>query len=450
MSRQRISLKDPLQSVVGIMSKTKKINVPEQPSDLIVIGAGASGLMAAVTAARMGCRVLVLEHNSSPAKKILATGNGRCNFTNAEQSMSYYHCSDGDFIVPALEGFTYHDCIRFFEGVGVLPKNQDGYVYPRSGQASAIRGALISEAERLHLGLMMDVGIREIQNKDGQFIIKTKTGDFFSESCILATGGKAAPKTGSDGSGYIYATKIGHQINTPLPALVPLISDADWLSLTSGVRCRAEVTAIIDNHEAASDLGELQMTDYGISGIPVFQISRFAVRALENKQDVAVRIDFVPEMDESELSGIVNKALLRESENMGMLSPEFLYGIVNSKISAMVTRKAACAKTYLSKMSMKERLVLQNSIVKQLKNTQIRIIGARSFESAQTTAGGVDVASVDPYTMESKLVPGLFFCGEVLDVDAACGGYNLHWAWASGYLAGKSSVEKMKLSMEQL
>lgn len=409
-------------------------------SDVIVIGGGASGLTAAIFAARAGADVIILDHHPVSGKKILSTGNGKCNFTNQMQGSTCYRCDDPAFVMQALEQFSEVDTVSFFRELGVLSKTKNGYYYPRTGQASTIRDALLAEADRLHVRICNEIGIRNIKKNSSGFLIQTKTGNFSSTCCIIATGGKAAPKTGSDGSGYIYALQLGHHISDPLPALVPLLSNERWLKGTAGVRCDASVSLRIDGKEIVSDLGEVQMTDYGLSGIPVFQISRYASVALAQKKKVQVTMDFLPEIPETEL----RKMLYGFACHQGISKSwqQILSGICNSRIAAMVCRILNLPEIPVQKLSDKTLNSQLRQIVRQLKQTHVVISGTRHFEQAQVTCGGIPVSELQS-DMQSKLVPGLYFAGEIIDVDGICGGYNLQWAWTSGFIAGSSAAKSI-------
>ncbi|MCD8108613.1 MAG: aminoacetone oxidase family FAD-binding enzyme [Clostridiales bacterium] len=265
------------------------------------------------------------------------------------------------------------------------------------------------------------------------FLIRTKSERYSAGRCILATGGIAAPKTGSDGSGYRYARQLGHTIIQPLPALVPLVSDENRLSLTAGVRCDARVMLFTDGEKQAEDTGELQLTEYGISGIPVFQISRYAAVALSEKHKVDVSVDFLPEMTVQETNLFLTAAAGRTGDCKNW--EQILCGLCNRKIAHMICIRLHLPGTVVQEQTNKIFQKQLSQIVRQLKETTVRIIGTRPAEQAQVTCGGIPLREIDD-TMQSGLVPGLYFAGEILNVDGICGGYNLQWAWTSGYLAG--------------
>ena len=229
--------------------------------DVIVVGGGAAGLMAAIHAASGGAHTAILDHHEVSGKKILATGNGKCNFTNLMQGESYYRCDTPAVVLHILEQFSAEDTIAFFRELGVMTRDRQGYCYPRSGQASAIRNALLRKAEKLGIEIHNGIGIRKIIRENNRFSFDTKSGSFFSTCCILATGGMASPKSGSDGSGYIYAKSFGHTVKKPLPALTALMAEANWLKETTGVRADATVKLYVDGSCVAEDTGEVQKVE---------------------------------------------------------------------------------------------------------------------------------------------------------------------------------------------
>ena len=269
-----------------------------------------------------------------PEKRSWQQENGKCNFTNLMQGESYYRCDTPAFVLHILEQFSAEDTIAFFRELGVMTRDRQGYCYPRSGQASAIRNALLRKAEKLGIEIHNGIGIRKIIRENNRFSFDTKSGSFFSTCCILATGGMASPKSGSDGSGYIYAKSFGHTVKKPLPALTALMAEANWLKETTGVRADATVKLYVDGSCVAEDTGEVQMADYGISGIPAFQVSRYAAVALDRKQCVTATLDFVPEYTEEQLRDFLKQQLdvASAEESWKML----LSGIVNEKIASML------------------------------------------------------------------------------------------------------------------
>lgn len=415
--------------------------------DVAVIGAGASGMMAAITAARLCADVILLEHMDEPAKKILSTGNGKCNYTNTDQSIGHYYCEDPGFVSKVLEQFPYTETIRFFEELGIRPVQKNGTcIYPESGQAASVKKNLLLEAERLRIPLRLSVGIRRIQKQYNQkiggrlerefFCIETKQGLIYSRTCILAAGGQAAKKTGSDGSGYVYARQMGHTVIQPLPALTALLTDEKTYRLPAGVRIGCVAALYVDGAQEACETGELQVTEFGISGIVVFQFSRIAARALAENRTVDVCLDFEPKMTEKELVAYLAKrfgSIYQIEKRVG----EGLIGFLPDKLIPAVTKRAGIAEQVQCGQCSRQQV---QKLAAVLKAYQVRITGTKGFDSAQATAGGVSVREIDAQRMESKKVPGLYFAGEIVDVDAKCGGYHLQWAWSSGFAAGRAAA----------
>ena len=392
--------------------------------DVIVAGAGAAGLTAAVRAAQRGARVLILEHMGQAGKKILATGNGKCNFTNKKQGIAYYRGKNPAFVLPV------------FERLGVQPvEKRGGCYYPASGQASSVVEVLLMECRRLGVEILYEIGIRSIQKKGNSFFFHTKQGIFEGRSCILATGGKAAKKTGSDGSGNRYIEKFGHKLTDLVPALVQLQGKQSFLKEIAGIRAECGVELYVGKEKIAEDLGELQLTAFGVSGIPVFQVSRYASYALARGEQVAVRLNFLPEWTAEQANERIWRRFSAHGD--GKTAEEALTGLFPKKLGRVLLSESGvpCEKP-AARCSKKECAAL----ARKARQLTVDIIGTKGFDSAQATAGGVDTEEIFPETMESRLVPGLYFAGEVVDIDGMCGGYNLQWAWSSGWVAGDSAA----------
>lgn len=430
--------------------------------DVIVVGAGAAGLMAAIHAAREGASVLVLEHMERPGKKLLMTGNGKCNFTNEvlfhfansqgeTACEQYYHGACPAFVLPVIKKYDIISTLNFFAELGVMPVCRRGGYYPKSGQASGVLAAMLMECGRLGILIECEIGIRSIREaeiiynkrrdsvagKSHGFLIETKTGTYQSRSCILATGGKSYKKSGSDGSGFLYVERLGHHIQDLVPALVPMQSNLAFFKKVAGIRAEISADLYINGTKCASESGELQLTDYGVSGICMFQLSSLASRALRGGKRVTIAIDFLPEyFREQVLALIFERTNSIYAKNKTM--EQSLIGLFADKLGAALLDEAAIPRDLaggrLSDPQAKR-------LVDRIKHFEIPITATRSFEQAQVTAGGVDTSEVSPDTMGSRLIPGLYFAGEMLDVDGICGGFNLQWAWSSGALAGKSAAE---------
>ena len=398
---------------------------------VIIIGGGASGLMAAITAARNGAKVTVLEHQNQVGKKILVTGNGRCNFTNTDQDLSHYHSESPISMAIALKQFTCQDTVLFFKDLGIFSKNRNGYLYPHSDQASAILDVLRMECEHLKVKIACQSEITSVEKSDDIFKVHTPGWTYEADKLILATGSKAAPATGSDGSGYEFAKNFGHTVIEPYPALVQLLSKEKCLNALAGLRVDAKAILFADEKPVISNRGEVQLNANNISGIPVFQISADAAKAMAEGKKCHVILDFLPDFSEELL---INYLKQRIATGGYKSANNFLTGLFAKKLSEVLCEKCKFKKITAEKFTEDD---IRN-LCKQIKNFKININGTNGFEHAQCCGGGVSLEEIDPSTMESLKVPGLYFCGELLDVHGDCGGYNLQWAWTSGYLAGKS------------
>lgn len=398
--------------------------------DIVVIGAGASGMMAAITAARAQKTVCIIEKLDKAGKKLLATGNGKCNFTNALMKPDCFHGEEA-FISYVLEQFSVEDCLSFFHSIGIYPKSKNGYYYPNSEQALSVVNALLYELERLGVKLSFETIVKGIQPLEDGISISSSKGEVYAKKLVIATGLLAAPKLGSDGSLFEIIKGFGHRFEPILPALCGFYCKGLKFKMVAGVRAHGTVTAYIDYEKCASDTGEIQFTDYGLSGIPVFQISRYLSKGLYEKKKVDIRLNLLPDFEED--------ALLKEIEyrkNMCNTMPvsALLNGLINQKLADMVLEKAGVdALRYADSISNQEIL----RIVELLQDIKVKVTNYRDFEFAQVCTGGISISDINAKTLESKLVKHVYFTGEILDVDGICGGYNLHFAWATGYIAGK-------------
>lgn len=402
---------------------------------VIVVGGGASGLVAAISAARNGASVTLLEQKERVGKKILSTGNGRCNFTNKFMTTECFRSDDMKLIADILEKFGYEEAIQFFKELGILYKDRNGYIYPISDQASTILDVLRMEVQNLGVRMETDTCVTNISKAKRQFVIQTNHTQYKCDAVILATGGKASPALGSDGKGYALAKQMGHSISPVVPALVQLRGVGSWFKQVAGVRTQAKVSLYVDGEFAASDAGELQLTNYGISGIPVFQVSRFAAKALYEKKKVVAELDFRPEWTDAEFQTLIKERICQKQEHT---AEEFLVGIFHKKLAVMLLKEANIP------LQIKMKDVHEAKLERFLtlcKHFQVQIESTNDFEQAQVCAGGVRTTEINSQTMESIFEKDFYLVGEVLDVDGICGGYNLHWAWATGLMAGEHAAK---------
>lgn len=399
--------------------------------DVVVIGGGAAGLMSAISAARTGAKVVILEHKEKTGKKILSTGNGKCNYTNEKQDITCYRGEHPDFVMPVFKQFGFSETVAFFEEIGVTPKVKNGYYYPASEQATAVLEVLHLEANYLRVKEVCECEIQAVKKVEEGFLFDTPVGCFAGKSVIFATGLLAAPKSGSDGSVFQHIEKFGHHFIDVVPALVPLQGKQAFFKQLAGIRAEIQAILYVENEEITSEYGELQLTDYGVSGIPIFQLSRFATKALKADKKVHIMLDFLPHMSLEDTVALFEKRLHKAEQKKTIC--ECFVGLFNKKLAEVLIKEAGIALGESPKKVTGEQIVALAQLTKGLR---VDITGSKSFEQAQVCAGGVDTDEICPETMESKLVPGVYFAGELVDIDGMCGGYNLQWAWSSGYVAG--------------
>lgn len=404
--------------------------------DIIVIGGGASGIMAAITAKDLGKDIAILESNDRIGKKILTTGNGRCNITNMCVDFSRYHSENKDFFKFIIESFGYSKTEDFFNTLGLpLVTLEAGKMYPMSLQASSVLDVMRFALTERDIPIYLNNKVREIEAQEQGFKILTTDGVLYeSNKLILATGGKAAPKTGSDGSGYNLVKTLGHKIITPQPALVQLKLDYKNLKALSGIKFDGFAEILVNGNTKRKEFGEILFTDYGISGPPILQLSRLASTALSKGANVTLKIDIFHSKPREELETFLENHW--GTFNYRSVFDSFI-GIINKKLIPVLLKEAAVADIH--KPCFELEWNEKKNIIKLLKEWKFIVYDTNSFNNSQVTAGGIDTIYVNNQTMESKLVKNLFFCGEVLDVDGDCGGFNLQWAWSSGYTAGKNA-----------
>lgn len=399
--------------------------------DLLIIGAGASGMMAAITAARNNKKVLVVEKLDKVGKKLLATGNGKCNFTNDKMSVD---CFGGNqaFISNILEQFSVSDCLEFFHSIGICPKNKNGYYYPNSEQAASVVLALLEEMERLSVEISYETNVNEILPSKENVILITDKGTFAGKKLIIATGLLAAPKLGSDGSLFTQIKALGHRFQPILPVLCGFYCKGIVFKKVSGVRATGTVKAVIDGKIQAEDTGEIQFTDYGMSGIPIFQISRFLSKGLYHKSDVCISINLLPEWENTQ---VLEELYHRKTMKYTQKNSTLLNGLIHQKLCDIILEKAS-VNASASISSLRDSDIKRIATI--LQNIIVSVTQYRDFEFAQVCTGGISPKEIDMYTLESNYAPNVHFTGEILDVDGICGGYNLHFAWATGYIAGNA------------
>lgn len=406
---------------------------------IIIVGGGASGIIAAITAKNLGLDVAIIESNNRIGKKLLTTGNGRCNISNSNITMDRYHSANPNFFEPVLNSFSLSDTISFFQELGLpLISLEEGKMYPMSLQSSSVIDILKASIEEKQIPVYLDTKVTDIKRLSGAFKLYTSTStEYECEKLILCCGGKSAPNTGSDGSGFSLSKRLRHNIIEPIPALVQLKLSYPKLKALSGVKFDGMAEIYINNKPFKKELGEILFTDYGISGPPILQLSREASHSLLQGKNVTLKIDLIHNL---------NKDALKEflENHWGVFGYRSVHdsfiGIINKKIIPVLLKESGIENIHKScwDLTWNEK----QNIYSLLKEWEFEVVGTNGFNNAQVTAGGVNTLEINPSTLESIIVPNLYFCGEILDVDADCGGFNLQWAWASGVVAASNASVK--------
>ena len=394
-----------------------------------IIGGGASGMAAALAAAENpNAQVLLLERQARLGKKLLATGNGRCNLSNLHANARGYHGNDADFARYAISQFDPRETLAWFKEMGLFTVAEDsGRVYPYSDQANSVVDSLRFALEKPNITVLTGCEVTKIRRSGSGFILETAEESISCDKVIVACGGLAGTKLGGSMAGYKLLSKLGHHSTRLRPALVQLKSSWGGVVGLKGVRanCRAEI--LHDGELFAASHGELQFTEYGISGPVIFEISR---DVCQGKGLWLCRLDFLPDMEEQELL-----AELQRRRETNLPAEELLTGILHNRLGRVLTKAAGIGNCLIKQLEDVELLAVCRSV----KAFELELTEPLGMDSAQVTAGGIVTEEFDAATMESRLIPGLYACGEILDIDGDCGGYNLQWAWSSGRLAGLSA-----------
>lgn len=397
-----------------------------------IIGAGASGMMAAISAAeRMDREVLLFERQARVGRKLLATGNGRCNLSHWHADASHYHSASPDFVLPALEQLSVTDTLSFFRDRGLYTvSDRTGRIYPYSDQANSVVDVLRFALSQPNIRLLTGCEITGVKHAKNGFLLKTAEESHTVDRLIVACGGAAGTKLGGGLSGYQLLQSLGHHCTKLYPSLVQLRTDSPLVRSLKGVRANAALSLQQGEGVLAQGRGEVQFTEYGVSGPAVFELSRCASTAGVRLE---LHLDLLPEVTTDMLVSTLCIRILQQP-NLGC--EDLLTGILHNRLGRVVLRAAEVPpNTPIHTLKWGQL----TAVVDAAHDFVLSITGTLGMDSAQVTAGGVDVREFDPATLESRIVPGLFACGEVLDVDGDCGGYNLQWAWSSGRLAGRSA-----------
>ena len=394
-----------------------------------IIGGGASGMAAALAAAENpNAQVLLLERQARLGKKLLATGNGRCNLTNLHAKDRGYHGNDASFVNYAISEFAPQETIQWFRKMGLFTVAEDsGRVYHYSDQANSVVDSLRFALEKPNITVLTGCEVMKIKRSGNGFLLETGEDTISCDKLIVACGGLAGTKLGGSMAGYKLLSKLGHHSTRLRPALVQLKSSWGGVVGLKGVRanCRAEI--LRNGQVFAESCGELQFTEYGISGPVIFEISR---DVCQGGGEWTCRLDFLPNVEKEMLFGE-----LQRRKETSLSAEELLTGILHNRLGRVLTKAAGIGPNRsICQLTDAELMAVCDSV----KAFELTLTEPLGMDSAQVTAGGMVTEEFDPLTMESRLVPGLYACGEILDIDGDCGGYNLQWAWSSGRLAGRS------------
>ena len=403
-------------------------------TEIAVIGGGASGLMAAITAKKSGKEVIILERKDRILKKVLITGNGRCNITNVNANISNYFGKNISSVENILNRFTPQDTMDFFNELGIVCNEENrGKVYPLSGQASSVVDALRFEAEKLGIKIETEFYVRKIEKDGFKFRIYSEDRKKIEAGrVIIAAGGQSYPELGSNGSGFELAKELGHSVTKLSPSIVQLKTEKNQVKGLQGIKTDVAVTAYGDNKKICTYDGELLFTDYGISGNVVFNIS-FVMPLYKN---VEFEIDFMEKFDYNELYEMLKE---RKRILSHLTMENYFNGMINKKLGQFLSKVSGIEKLSKPVKDLNDSDIRKLCTV--LKKYRVKILETTGFKNAQVTAGGVLLDEVNIETLESKIVKGLYFSGEVLDVYGECGGFNLQWAWASGHIAGENTAK---------
>ncbi len=395
-----------------------------------IIGAGASGMAAALTASQYPeNRIELFERQARVGKKLLATGNGRCNLTNLHAEAGGYHGEDASFAQYALSQMPPRKTLQWFGDLGLYTVAEvSGRVYPYSDQANSVVDVLRFALDKENITLRTGFEVSKVRKEKNGFLVESRDEAVYCDKLIVACGGLAGTKLGGSMSGYKILEKLGHKSTRLRPALVQIKTQWNGVTALKGVRCNCRSLILKDKEIFAQSTGEIQFTDYGLSGPVIFEVSR---DVCYGAGDWRAKLDFLPDVSEEELLEQLHK---RRTTNLPM--EELLTGIVHNRLGRVLTKVAGIRdKKFARELTEQEC----EAVCAVVKGFEVALDEPMGMDSAQVTAGGIYTRDFAPQTMESKLVRGLYACGEVLDIDGDCGGYNLQWAWSSGCLAGSSA-----------
>ena len=393
---------------------------------IIIIGAGAAGLSAAITLAKTGSKVIVLEQNKRIAKKIHVSGNGKCNIANKDIDLKHFHSQNISFVQEVLKGYDFSAIETFFSSLGLpLVEGSDGKMFPFAMQSSTVVELLEYEATKWGVEIICEAKVSDINQVSSLFHVETSQGLYKVNKLLLASGSVAAPQLGGSSAGYAFATKLGHSLIQRHPSLVQLCSEEPWVKACAGVKVAGLAKLYANGEYITEKKGDLLFTNYGISGLAVLDLSREVSTRLASFDYCELSLDLIPQLSKEKLTNLLLGRLKSQSKKpIGL----WLQGVLNKKLIAIILEESKCKASVEEQLNRKEI----NKLVHTIKNLKLSINDTKGFEGAEVATGGIDTTEVNAQTMESKIVPNLYFAGEILDVDGDRGGFNFHFAWVCG------------------
>ena len=406
--------------------------------DIVIVGGGASGMMSALSAKdyNSNLSVAIVEKNDRVGKKILSTGNGRCNLTNTDINIDRYHGNNVSFAIGALNKFNYDATIDYFTSLGIFPKTEGNKVFPYSLQASSVVDVLRMNLKKYCIDEICNFECTKIEQLTNSFKLYSKSGNTVTcKKLIMSFGGAAGPKFGTDGTSYALLKRFGHKLSDTYPGLVQVKTNPKKVIPMKGVKVDCNVSAYVNNQFVKSEFGELLFTEYGLSGPCIFQLSRIASVQTSKGNNVDFYVDIMPELTVEEVYYHLC------ARNRFVPVEEFLTGMINKLCARQLLKICGVEKFNTTSEILTDDML--KKLAETIKSWKFEIIGTNSWQNAQVTVGGIDTSDFNPSTMESKLIKGLYACGELLDIDGDCGGFNLQWAWSSGYIAGQECAKQL-------
>jgi len=399
---------------------------------MIIIGGGAAGLCAAILIGRAGKKVTLLEQNKSVGKKILVSGNGKCNITNKHIGTERFHGNEPAFIHAVLKGYDFQTVSDFFHSIGLeLVEGKEGKIFPMSFQAASVVDLLEFEAKRVGVEIVCECKVTRVTKKETGFSLETIQGEKQTDKLLITAGSPAAPQLGGSDSGYLFATTMGHSLIPRHPALVQLCSEESWVKQCAGVKVEGSATLYANGEEVTRREGDLLFTNYGISGLAVLDLSREVSTRLGAFDYCELSLDLIPKYSKEKLTNLLMNRIDKESPKPVQL---WLQGILHKKLAKMIIEQSRIKSRVERELNRKEI----NKLVHTLKNLKLSISDTKGFKHAEVATGGIDTREIVPETMASKIVPDLYFAGEIIDVDGDRGGFNFHFAWVSAMRAAKA------------